>query len=310
MHHPLSFPAALTPHSDHLLIISVINLTYTPSKQDIRFNYKNIDWKTYNESLENNLTEVATLLNRLIELTQTIEIATDLLFEAINKTPGEVVPLIKITPHTKCWWTKELTILCKSRNRASTEHYRWCSLPDHPSHLNYQTENRAVTVAIKKAKAEHWKEWINHASGEDIWAIHRYMKVNPTDYGHQQILALKKPDRTSVTSNDQKAEQLANTFFLPERPLRQHEHQFVKIEPPTTRQSKFPSFMPERVANTLMKVNPHKVPGLSGISNAILKHSAHLLTPHLATIYTAICTFKHYPSKFCKIHQVVLPKPG
>ena len=176
--------------------------------------------------------------------------------------------------------------------------------------MNYQTENRTFAAAIEKAKAKHWKEWINHASGENIWAIHRYMKANPTDYGCQQIPALKKPDRTSATSNNQKAEQLANTFFPPERPLGQHEHQFVKIEPPTTRQSKFPSFTPERVANTLTKVNPHKAPGPSGISNAILKHGAHLLTPHLAAIYSAICAFKHYPSKFRKIHQVILPKPG
>ena len=167
-------PALQPAHTNHLPIISVINLTYTLCKQDIRFNYKNVDWKTYNESLKNNLTEVATLLNRPIELTQTIKITTNLLFEAINKTTGEVVPLIKITPHMKRWWTKELMILHKSRNRAGTEHYRWHSLPDHPSHLNYQMENRAFTVAIEKAKAEHWKEWINHASGEDIWAIHRY----------------------------------------------------------------------------------------------------------------------------------------
>ena len=59
-----------------------------------------------------------------------------------------------------------------------------------------------------------------------------------------------------------------------------------------------------------MKVNPHKAPGPLGISNTILKHCALLLVPLLATIYTAICKFKHYLSKFRKVHQVVLPKPG
>src|SRR5258706_10749384 len=147
----------------------------------------------------------------------------------------------------------------------------------------------------------HWK---------DIWTIHRYMQANPTDYGHQRVPALKKLDGTTATTNDQKAEQLANTFFPLERPLRQHEHQFIKINPPTAIFSRFPSFTTERVANTITKVNPHKVPGPSGISNAILKHCAHILTPHLATIYTAICRFKHYPNKFQKIHQVVLPKLG
>ncbi len=291
-------PTLWPAYTDHLLIISVIDLTYIPSRRAERFNYKNVDWKSYKEALEDNLTEVATILTNPIETTCTIKNATDLLFNAINKTTREVVPLIKITPHTKCWWTKELTLLHKSRNKASAEHYRWRGLPEHPCHLNYKKESVIFTRAIKKAKADHWQEWINHATGEDTWTIHRYMKANPTDYGCQRVPALKKPDRTTATTNDQKAKQLANTFFPPERPLGQHEHQFIKINPPTAIFSRFPSFTTERVANTLTKVNPHKAPGPSGISNTILKHCAHILAPHLATIYTAICRFKHYPNKF------------
>ena len=172
-------------NTNHLPIISIIDLTYIPSKRAERFNYKNIDWKAYREALEINLTEVTDMLANPIEMTCAIKAATDTLFEAINKTTREVVPMIKIMPHTKRWWTKELTILHKSRNRASTEHFRWQGLPDHPSHLQYRETNRELARAIEKAKAEHWQEWINHASSEDIWAIHRYMKANPTDYGCQ-----------------------------------------------------------------------------------------------------------------------------
>ena len=284
--------------TDHLPIVSVLDLTYIPCKRVERYNYKKVDWKAYREALENNLTELATLLSDPIETTRAIETATDLLFEAIDKTTREVVPLIKITPHTKRWWTKELTLLRKSRNRANTEHFRWRGLPDHPSHTQYKVISREFANAIEKAKADHWQEWINHASGEDIWAIHRYMKANPTDYRRQRIPALKKPDGSSASTNDQKAEQLATTFFPPERPLGRHEHQFIEASPPTARSSKFPTFTPERVASTLMKVNPHKAPGPSGISNAILKQCAQILAPHLAVIYTSICNFKHYPSKF------------
>ncbi len=291
-------PSLQPTYTDHLPIISVIDLTYIPSRRIEWFNYKNVNWKSYKEALEDNLTEVMMILSNPIETMCTIENATDLLFDTINKTTREVVPLIKITPHTKCWWTKELTLLRKSRNRASAEHYRWHRLPEHPCHLNYKKESVMFARVIEKAKADHWQEWINHATGEDIWTIHRYMKVNPMDYRCQRVPALKRPDRTTATTNNQKAEQLANTFFPLERPLRQHEHQFVKINPPTATLSRFPSFTTERVANTLTKVNPHKAPGPSGISNTILKHCAHTLAPHLATIYTAICRFKHYPNKF------------
>ena len=296
--------------TDHLPIISVLDLTYVPNKQPERHNYKNVDWKTYREGLESNLADLAAMLENPIDTPEKLDDATNLLFEAINKTTREVIPLIKPMPHTKRWWTNELTSLRKTRNKASTEHYRWRGLPDHPSHLNYKTISRQFANAIESAKANHWQEWINHASGDDIWTIHKYMNSNPTDYGRQRIPALKKPDGTSTTTNEQKARQLANTFFPPERPLGQQEHLFVEENPPTTNHSKFPSFTPERVLNVLTKVNPYKAPGPSGISNAILKQCAQLLSSHLATIYTAICKLSFYPTRFRSIHQVVLPKPG
>src|SRR5258706_2456957 len=268
--------------TDHLPIVSVIDLTYIPSKRVERFNYKNVDWKAYKENLENNLTELTTLLENPVDTAGRIEHATDLLFEAIDRTTREVVPLIKPTPHTKRWWSNELTLLRKDRNKASAEHYKCSGLPDHPSHSNYKTISKEFAKAIETAKADHWQDWINHVGGEDIWAIHKYMKTNPTDYGHQRIPALKKPDGTSTTTNEQKAKQLANTFFPPERPLGLQEHQFVESGPPTTNQSKFPSFTPDRITKALTQVNPHKAPGPSGVSNALLKQRAQLLQPHLA----------------------------
>jgi hypothetical protein len=225
-------------------------------------------------------------------------------------TTKETAPCTKLSPHTKCWWTKELTALCISRNKASTEHFKWCGLPNHPSHSEYKTINKLFARAIKSAKLNHWKEWIEQAKGTDIWTIHRYMKANPTDYGCQHIPNLKQTDGSLATTNEEKAKCLASTFFPQERPLNNWDHQFVKSNPPRAPESKFPVFTIKRVKDTLTKTNPFKAPGPSGISNAILKHCAPTLAPILAPIYTAICSLKHYPRKLGKIHQVILPKPG
>ena len=56
-----------------------------------------------------------------------------------NKTSGSIDQ--NHTSH-EMLGTKELMLLCKSRNRANTEHYRWHSLPDHPSHLHYKEASR------------------------------------------------------------------------------------------------------------------------------------------------------------------------
>jgi len=257
--------------TDHLPIISVIDLTYIPSKQVERFNFKNVDWDNYNATLERHLMELTAMLANPLDTMEKTERATNLLFEAISDTTREVVPPIKITPHTKRWWNNELTLLRRAKNRASADHYKWHGLPEHPCHANYRTLSREFTRAIERAKADHWREWIKHTSGDDIWAIHRYMKANPMDYGRQRIPALIKPDGTHTTTNEQKAKQLSNTFFPPERPLGQHEHQFNEINPPKAGHSKFPTFTTERIEHTLTKVNPHKAPGPSGIPNVVLK---------------------------------------
>ena len=296
--------------TDHLPIISVIDLTYAQSQQPARFNYKAVDWDAYNNRLDTEIKDSAAALTTPIDSIAKLEQATDQLFEAIDKTTREVASPIKLTPHTKRWWTKDLSTLRISRNRASAEHYKWRGLPDHPSHAEYRKLNADFVRAIEHAKASHWKEWIEHASGEDVWTIHKYMKANPTDYGKQRIPDLKLPDGTTASSNETKAKGLAITFFPPERPLNWDEHTFEEQDPPEAQQSKFPAFSPERVANTLSKVNPHKAPGPSGISNAILKQCATSLAPYLSAIYSAICKFKHMPTKLRSIHQVVLPKPG
>ena len=143
-----------------------------------------------------------------------------------------------------------------------------------------------------------------------MWNIHKYMKANPTDYGRQRIPDLKLSDGTTASSNESKAKGLANTFFPPERPLNWDKHIFEERNPPKACESKLPVFSPNRIANTLMKINLHKAPGLSGISNAILKKCTIILAPHLSSIYSAICRLKHMPAKLRNIHQVVLPKPG
>ena len=210
----------------------------------------------------------------------------------------------------KCWWTKELTVIQKARNRISALKYKWRGLPEHPSHEEYRSITKKYARAIEKAKADHWSEWIKHIGGDDIWSIHNYMRANPTDYGKQRIPNIMKADGTYACTNSDKAQCLAETFFPPVQPPLPDKHQFKEKHPPTTHESSFPRFTTERVAEMLSRVNPYKAPGPLGISNSILKCCANILAPHLADIYQAICDLHHYPERFTNIHQIVLPKPG
>lgn len=170
-------------YTDHLPIVSTLDLTYTLTAHQVRFNFKEVDWDTFQERLIINLgTTLTTDLSGITD-TATLEEGTNQLFKSITNTIQEVVPQAKISPHTKRWWNKELTATRRTRNRASTVRYRWCSLPDHPSHNKYRKISREYARAIESAKPDHWSEWIKHIGGNNIWSIHHYMRSNPTDYG-------------------------------------------------------------------------------------------------------------------------------
>src|SRR5258706_14242648 len=102
--------------TDHLPVISVIDLTYLPSQPTECFNYKTVDWDKYNNQLENEITKEATALENLIDTIEDLERATNQMFEVIDKTTREVAPPIKTTPHTKGWRTKNLSSSRISRN--------------------------------------------------------------------------------------------------------------------------------------------------------------------------------------------------
>ena len=142
-----------------------------------------INWDAYWDKLQENLNKVEAELTSPLVVPADLKQAINLLFKAINETMNKVANAIKITPHTKQWWTRELSAICKERNRASRLHFKWQGYHEHASHEAFKNINKSFAKSIEQAKAEHWKEWIEHVSGDDIWTIHRYMKDNPMDYG-------------------------------------------------------------------------------------------------------------------------------
>ena len=238
-------------YTDHLPIVSTLDLTYTPTTQQPRFNFKEVDWDAFQKTLSTNLNAILTTDLSTITDAATLEEGTNQLFDSITRTIQEVVPQAKISPHTKRWWNRELNAIRRTRNCASTIRYRWRGLPDHPSHDEYRKISRSFARAIEKAKAEHWNKWIKHIGGDDIWSIHHYMRSDPTDYGKQRIPnILNKDKKTYACSNSEKAQRLAETFFPPAQPPPPNEHQFEETHPPRAHGSSFPKFTAERVTET------------------------------------------------------------
>jgi hypothetical protein len=174
-------------NTDHLPIVTTLDLKYYPTKPNTCFNFKQADWDKFEEMVKEEFQNSPLLNNPTFNTERELEEAVNELFRILQNATGEHVPVIKPQPHLKRWWTKILSALRKQKNKASAKHFKWRGLPAHPSHEEYRKIMKEFAKAIDKAKASHWREWIEHVSGDDLWKVNKYMSASPSDYSCQCI---------------------------------------------------------------------------------------------------------------------------
>ena len=166
--------------------------------------------------------------------------------------------------------------------------------------------------ALHKAKAEHWKGWIEEAKERDVWIASKYTKNPLSDRSHACIPTLfKKGEDGQVTSelhtDAEKAALFTDLFFppcphtLPGSP---------EDSDPNPSPLKFTTPAPHQITRCINKTNPFKAPGEDGIPNLVLKKCKALLTPLLHTCLLAILNTGYFPKRWHSWKTIVLRKPG
>ena len=141
------------------------------------------------------------------------------LIGAIQAAIEAKVPISKPTPFSRRWWSNELSTLKKQLNCLNNESYRYRALANHPSHAAHKSIRNEYGEAIKRAKEQHWQDFLEHADGPTIWAANCYIS-NPTgDGGRQRIPTLKVTTSggmlSEVATNEEKGAVLCQLFFPP-----------------------------------------------------------------------------------------------
>ena len=75
---------------------------------------------------------------------------------AIQDTIHKKVPMLRLSPHTKRWWNKELSALKKKKNQLSNASYTFRAVPDHPIHEEHRKIRNQYGNEIQVAKKAHW----------------------------------------------------------------------------------------------------------------------------------------------------------
>ena len=253
------------PKTDHVPILTHLNLNI-PLALDSGFrNYHDVDWGEFDKYL-------CDLLSKLppphqIETEEDFQRTAHELDEALRTTVKNCVPKTKPCPHTKRWWLKELTKMRKDTNCINRLSHRCRALPDHPCHKASKTARNKLADVIFKAKREHWQNWLEEAMESDVWTAHKYIKTPTGDGGRTRIPTLngKAEDRSVITAttNQEKGDLLAKTLFPPPPDVSCVPADYIYPEPAEM-------WMPishEHPTQAICKLNVYKAPGPDDVTH-------------------------------------------
>jgi hypothetical protein len=103
-----------------------------------------------------------------------MEEAIDNLTLSINSTIEDIIPKKRPSPHSKKWWTPELTAMRTESKRLARISYKYRRHPLHPCHEEYKITRNAYGNLIKEQRKNHWFKWLKGIGEQDIW------KANPS----------------------------------------------------------------------------------------------------------------------------------
>ena len=176
-----TYPQWQPQKTDHMLIISVLEIEPDRAIHAEKHNYRLTDWDEFRKSLANNLAEMQELDE--FNTTETCLNQIDTLDKAIKGAIKEHVPMTKKSPYAKRWWNKELENLKKQKECLARRSYRRRAIDEDPIHEEFRKAQNNYSTMIQKTKDEHWMEWLENLDEEGVWTTNRMVSGPATDRG-------------------------------------------------------------------------------------------------------------------------------
>ena len=296
--------------TDHMPILSCLEIVPSRTDFEAKFNYKLTDWKEFCETLKVNLAA----LPEPEELTTIAQfnITLEHLDLAIKAATVKHVPKSKPSPYSKRWWSKELATMKKVKEKLARKSYERRAADGDPIHEMFRQSRNKYSQAIRKTKLDHWTEWLESLDDEGVWSANRLVTGPATDGGRSRVptLQVKDPVTKAVTreacTNEEKGELFYQTFF----PVRTAPPAPAPIEQYPPAKWDYEPVTDEQIHRAVKKMKPWKATRSGTTPNSVFVHARELLVPHLGPIFRATDTLKVYPSDWKVTETPVLKKPG
>ena len=305
-----TFPQWRPQKTDHMPIISELEIETERGEYVGKHNYKLTDWEEFRKLLEEKLEET--------EGTDEITMEEQL-YARIAGVDGTIksavqlhVPLTRLSTYMKRWWNKGLAKQKREKEKLAWKSYVRRAVNNDPIHKEFCQAWNEYFQAIHEAKTEHWIEWLETLDEEGVWTVNRMTTGPASDGGRGRIPTLKVRDPVTkevtreVSNNEDKGKLFYQIFFprqtAPPVPVQRDPYPQAKwVYEPTS---------DEQIHRAIKRMKPWKATRSETTPNAVFVHARELLVPHLGPIFRATDNLKLYPNDWKLTKTPVLQKPG
>ena len=201
--HCTTVPSIQPPITDHLPIftsfhLSICTITPAPTR-----NFRDTDWDDFAADLAKRLPH-----NKIPGIPKTqygIKHIATIVIQAILKTIAAKVPLSKPSQYAHRWWNSDLLKMRRRVKWLSHKHYKFRLVPEHPIHAICQRSRNQYTAAIEQAKRDMWIDWLEIATGDSLWRLHKIVTMDHPLSNSAVVPPLVNPTNPTgplVTSNE------------------------------------------------------------------------------------------------------------
>jgi hypothetical protein len=268
--------------TNHLPIVLELDLGVDTQRPVESYIWKEVEWSDLRIDLEAALSTYGPprQLNTIAEL-EHAAILFDQIFEELT---AKHVRRVTISPHTKRWWTPDLTAARKDSRAMKLKSYNLRFEPEHPVHAEAKRTANAYKTLMRQTKQEHWTKFIESAADFNIWLVHRTVTGTGSDGGQTRLPALRGTTGDYAVDCSEKADVLHQEFFPPP----------PEVEPQAEDEDDVPApFEPfrqvtdEQIHRAIRHMDPWKAVMAGDVPNAMIKKCADILVPYLGEMYRA-----------------------
>ena len=143
-------PRLQGPGTDHVPILTALEFPVARISEAASYNFRAIDWEAFRMELTIRLSDFPDLV--MLSTNTAFQTTVCNLTNALQDTVRTTVPHAWPSPHSKRWWSNELTTLKGKKNKLSNMSYKYHTMPSHPIHKEHRVICRLYSEAITTAK--------------------------------------------------------------------------------------------------------------------------------------------------------------